>query len=1221
MGRRIGRAITPNRRIGKRILREVEGVLDPQKRRDNDGDGMIFDGTIREMPAPTRGLRSTDVSQLPANISQTDRSSIGIVDEGSRPGINRTVVTTTLQGNRKKRLLQLLKINNQGAGKLEIWRWFKENLRGLSINDVLKNKKNKEKKILETLGVEKIKNIKDARKILESLYPHAATEREAYLRRDSSKKENFTFFEFLWYTPEGDKRDENSELSESELTLFLSHIRLLQQNQEIAERAVHYISGTMSYKANKSFVSKFIDAVINDEAILSEQDLRNLMSDFLNHQVHKNHTAVVPIIENNEFQLKTISDIDWGSYFLVLRNYAQQIAQNKSAVRDELIRKLGPELFDSNNNDSGVLGYVTAPIRKSSFIYGLTKEFMPSPRFMDKLINGGIPKQKKLIKMMYRTPEIDGTVQKNIVGTLPEANLTDSYFSMSSISNRILIARQMADLLDVANKKTLSEKISRITKQQEKIKESTAELSLNEEFSKLQKELNDIETELKNLSILTDELSEDVQSELSQISATTTVYHEGGHFLHRVVQSDDLLKKIREERPKRIAELIAITNPTPDEQLELRYLATPELEDEHLIPWLFKRLHLTASDDEVSARLEDTEAELSILGLTQIFANISTPLEINNLQNQNAQNVVIKNSILGLLIDSLVKNTKNRNPVIAQAAQQQLDEIVELHKHKLNEKILDPATNLPVQISESAIKAIVEKSTSAIKFLRDNPSIDDVSKIQERLKALTPTAGDLTLANLLKIVAIEQIIGQFGLDLATRMSGRPNEATGFYPQGLILGTDATLGMMTSTGEIAFGPFPGQRGEDFYYSAHLRDILPSIARYGLPKIFTEEENKSFSRSIRSYSLAHLGHYAEATGGIAKPLAEQSPTSNPNQNTVSLVSTRDTFAILQKTFKRLSGAILDNDENSKNHTLSKLLVAMPNLGMSNLASLINSNSKMKEKAQKGNFSEFYKLLDPSEKALIKKAIFDDSVSLLITDFFKNPIDGARWVDYQLQALMNLINDPSFGPVPSLSSQQINNIGNQLSMLAQQAADTNGVSIEAFQNRFFGIMDYILQSKIPDSNTRKAVIESVLGYHLGASLYTSMGLNLANHGVSNLFSWDDLSDVEIDTILNLVQRWGNEFGEPSYAMHDYRSATKGNLIGMMRLMTLGKRLEWAEIPAEINLIVETGIPFLTDGRNLTKEELNALTKLIRWMRPDEEKLPEIKSLEIEKENKWLI
>jgi len=61
LGRAIGRALTPN--VSSRGLRQslqrIEGVLDPFKRRDMDGDGMIFDGTWREMVAPTRsGLSS-----------------------------------------------------------------------------------------------------------------------------------------------------------------------------------------------------------------------------------------------------------------------------------------------------------------------------------------------------------------------------------------------------------------------------------------------------------------------------------------------------------------------------------------------------------------------------------------------------------------------------------------------------------------------------------------------------------------------------------------------------------------------------------------------------------------------------------------------------------------------------------------------------------------------------------------------------------------------------------------------------------------------------------------------------------------------------------------------------------------------------------------------------------------------------------------------------------
>jgi len=61
LGRAIGHAVTPNvsSRGLRRSLQKIEGVLDPKKRRDMDNDGIIFDGTWREMVAPIRsGLAS-----------------------------------------------------------------------------------------------------------------------------------------------------------------------------------------------------------------------------------------------------------------------------------------------------------------------------------------------------------------------------------------------------------------------------------------------------------------------------------------------------------------------------------------------------------------------------------------------------------------------------------------------------------------------------------------------------------------------------------------------------------------------------------------------------------------------------------------------------------------------------------------------------------------------------------------------------------------------------------------------------------------------------------------------------------------------------------------------------------------------------------------------------------------------------------------------------------
>lgn len=59
IGNRIGRAVSHSSfRTTRRALTRIEGTQDPRQRRDVDGDGMIFDGTWREMPDPNTNRTS-----------------------------------------------------------------------------------------------------------------------------------------------------------------------------------------------------------------------------------------------------------------------------------------------------------------------------------------------------------------------------------------------------------------------------------------------------------------------------------------------------------------------------------------------------------------------------------------------------------------------------------------------------------------------------------------------------------------------------------------------------------------------------------------------------------------------------------------------------------------------------------------------------------------------------------------------------------------------------------------------------------------------------------------------------------------------------------------------------------------------------------------------------------------------------------------------------------
>ena len=131
----------------------------------------------------------------------------------------------------------------------------------------------------------------------------------------------------------------------------------------------------------------------------------------------------------------------------------------------------------------------------------------------------------------------------------------------------------------------------------------------------------------------------------------------------------------------------------------------------------------------------------------------------------------------------------------------------------------------------------------------------------------------------------------------------------------------------------------------------------------------------------------------------------------------------------------------------------------------------------------------------------------------------------------------------------------------------------------------------------------------------------LEVINSHHGNEFNWDDLSPEEIDAIVQMVQRWGNDMGKRSYALHDYRNLLSPARAALHRLAQLGSRQQYAEIPSEINLVIETGIPFLLGDRQLTSSEKSALTKLVKWMRPNEKIAPEIKSLYLDRGNKWLL
>jgi hypothetical protein len=97
------RGITPNRRTRGAASRVIAGVLDPRKRRDVDGDGMIFDGTWREMPDPTRFVNKPE--NFSGGLARRNREGAGrVVPLPSRSNDDRGgyALLSSTQGERQR---------------------------------------------------------------------------------------------------------------------------------------------------------------------------------------------------------------------------------------------------------------------------------------------------------------------------------------------------------------------------------------------------------------------------------------------------------------------------------------------------------------------------------------------------------------------------------------------------------------------------------------------------------------------------------------------------------------------------------------------------------------------------------------------------------------------------------------------------------------------------------------------------------------------------------------------------------------------------------------------------------------------------------------------------------------------------------------------------------------------------------------------------------------
>jgi len=1190
-------------------MSRIFGEQNPLERLDADGDGLIFDGTWREMPAPRKlqGLRSENTKPPVLQQPVTANTPVNLPNLGV-PQVGRLIQTVE----------RLPRVGGERETGKQIQEWFREKLlAGINIVQISKKLKTRNQEILTAFGVSDIKTVREAEDLLSKIYPNYISQSDKKHRREASALLDKTFFEFLWYDSNGFLKDENSELLSWEKDLLLSHLGLVLLSPEVGKHNFNLVSATMSYKATKIFTEILYDGLSQgksiDEIISSPR-----VPDFIKAQIASTKSKIefIPVLQmlpNGVPQLQLLNQEDFKEAIRLNPNLLSlmQSLPRSGSQKQELIeslllvlhQNLGRPTQEANN--AGFVGFT----RDGQDVL-LNSDFLPVARKTPNMRTGN----KKTIIQMYRDPSTDGQIRRNIPGmSTNRPGIFETYFEQDNISRRILIAAQLDELNNRARRTKLNEIFQKTRdtlaqlnkKQKRKTGNAEAVAEIAEALKEREMQLQELENEAKKID--EDSWAKDInelKENLINLSAAATNFHEGGHVLDKVAMENDKMLKIKQAMLDRVIELRTQKTPlTKSEEAELSLLEQPisDFTEKNFEAWYYFRQHTKSSDEEILGRLQETETELVISGLFQLFNNLATPADISedprrfDITNQ----LLRRKNVVTDLVEKLKQNLQNRDPQIAASARNSLDEIIKAHTHKLDEIIVDPKTGSPIKISKDKIDQIKNENEIIIRAI-SQLNIQDSAKLISRLRELVPKEGDFTLRSLLVLSARKQLLSRSGFSREVGENFRTP-----YNSGLGLGTD----IEDPRAEVTPNIDP--------YDIDFEHVVPIIAEQGFPQVFDDELNEALIRAIRAYGISHLGHYAEIIP--IDPLTQKPkqlaslPQLQPNQDaprTLTVNSARYAVSVLLKTFKRLN---FDN-QKSRNNTVSSFLESMPNLGMINLHKLFSENKSLNEKTKQYSFAEIYKSLSPEEKTMFREAIRADSLQLVSEMTRSRPEIIQVWLKFLQEDLLAIL---SGGTNPMNNAPVITafiTIQSKLEDLTKRFVS------EGFDESF--LEELILELKKTNLRISPQAIEQIRDFKNNPYLMNMKQkmIEIINSNHGSEFNWDDLSPEEIDSIVQMVQRWGNDMGKRSYALHDYRKLLSPERAAMHRLAQLGSRQQYAEIPSEINLVIETGIPFLLGNRELTSSEKSALTKLIKWMRPNEKIAPEIKSLYLDRGNKWL-
>jgi hypothetical protein len=973
LGSAIGRAFKPKRSTGKKFIRrsmeEIEGVLDPKKRRDSDGDGMIFDGTSREMPDPARLMNATPSAMIDNELPNVDSPLINV-------------------DPRRKRVSSQMRAISSATGVpasiSAITDFVRQKFASKFGFKTIKDKLNEHE--LEAFehwnnGVAP-KTVADAHEILAKIHPTYIMNRPA----KHSELQKHVSFDFLL------DKDATEELEPWEISLLASHLLFMKEAEKLPNSPIghnfYYMDLDRAEKVSAK-VAKDLMAYLGGNS-----SMRPLPMGFQDLKLQLGAGG-------QKFRVSNPAELS------LLKNFIDGELQGlSSSDKRELLETIGKwTLLQTQAHigySKGVSGYW-------GFKPGVKIERDGS---VDKLYAPGHI-------VAYQRAESELLSQ---IG-LPREEASNSNVSILDLfrltqqtGNRIAVTAWLSDEDEITSKK-LSAKKEELAKsvkdleKQLKNKERQLEISsasgifspeqninmqkdiaeARQEIEKLVGEIADIE---EKIDVDTPERRAKKAKGLSEMLALGTAHHEHGHGHEYMAIYNEVEKAVLARRDARINELKTKgSSLSRAERNELNLLSSAI---DHRELWSWYQIDQIENGPEESFKesLGSSLEEISAYGFLERYETLFLI---------DAQEQGLIEGFHGAVLIVMQQNRKNaadtlaENKRIMRNLETQTDPFAAslLQKVKEDSKQLeDDIKNIDVALSDfqkqinllNSQPIFDPKTRSTVKVSEEqkkkfNKLLEDYARILEGMpdSAIPTRSGPGSGAKLAAVVRQAKIkndeltAGELvAIISAGRVLSMTNIANG--ARFITMTQDTNIAPQSKGGFSQYGGVVDGLARNSNQFAVIKDLM----RNGLPEVFGEdsEANAQFMRALQAMGMtARASHMFQAA---------QNPTdlgfgTDPESGMTLPSMDMDPFEVIQHLASLAeSDSFFAEGRNSSMspHDGSVLLLGDgSNIGLENFIASLYSDSDIMEKARTKPWGELWDSLTPEQKIAVRRGIAED------------------------------------------------------------------------------------------------------------------------------------------------------------------------------------------------------------------------------------------------------